>query len=206
MRNMLRQRANFRVNSHNPFVHPEAICDSDDVGNRTRIWAFAHVMSGVRIGSSCNIGEGVFVETGASIGDGVTVKNGVSIWDLVTLESEVFVGPNAVFTNDLNPRASVKKSRADLLPTRVCRGATIGANATIVCGVTIGEFAMVGAGSVVTRSINPYELVIGNPARVVGFVCECGLRLEGDLKCECGAQYILGDDRHLKRLLSSDEK
>ncbi|MCB0403420.1 MAG: N-acetyltransferase [Bdellovibrionales bacterium] len=160
------------------FVHEKAICESQKIGEGTRIWGFSHVLPGAVIGKGCNLGEHVFVENHVSIGNGCTIKNGVSLWDKVTLEDDVFVGPHAVFTNDMNPRAFSKKGQAGFLPTHVCRGATIGANATIVCGVTIGEYAFVGAGAVVTRDVAPYTLVVGNPARAIGKVDKSGNRLD----------------------------
>jgi len=171
------------------FVHEKALCESDAVGPRTRIWAFAHVMEGARIGADCNVCDHVFIEGGAIVGDGVTVKNNVLVWDKVTIEDDVFLGPNAVFTNDLNPRAAVKKPSSDLMSTFVRRGATIGANATVVCGVTIGEHAFVGAGAVVTSDVAPYALVLGNPGRRVGWVCVCGRSLKAELRCTCGRRY-----------------
>jgi UDP-2-acetamido-3-amino-2,3-dideoxy-glucuronate N-acetyltransferase len=177
-------------------VHPRALCESEDVGPRTRIWAFAHVMPGARIGADCNVGDQAFVEGGARLGDRVTVKNGVAIWDLVTVEDDVFLGPNMVFTNDLRPRAAFKTPRAEWLPTLVRRGATIGANATIVCGVTIGAAAFVGAGSVVTRDVPAHALVVGNPARPIGWVCACGETLPDSLACRCGTRH---------RLVSADD-
>jgi UDP-2-acetamido-3-amino-2,3-dideoxy-glucuronate N-acetyltransferase len=129
------------------FVHDRALCESSDLGARTRSWAFAHVMKGARIGSDCNVGDHAFVESGARIGDRVTIKNCVLVWDKVTVEDEVFLGPNVVFTNDMNPRIAFKKSPDAFLPTLVKRGASIGANVTIVCGTTIGEQAFVGAAS-----------------------------------------------------------
>jgi len=176
------------------FIHDKALCETEDVGPGTRIWAFAHVMAGATIGADCNICDHVFVETGARIGDRVTVKNGVLIWDGVTIEDDVFLGPNVVFTNDLVPRAAIKKSREDLLPTRVSRGATIGANATVVCGLSIGSHAFVGAGSVVSKGVPAHGLVLGNPARQVGWVCECGRRLSDDLRCPAGGRYEMRDD------------
>ncbi|RYD66614.1 MAG: isomerase, partial [Verrucomicrobiaceae bacterium] len=131
-------------------------------------WAFAHVLPGATIGSDCNICDGVFIENEVVVGDRVTVKCGVQLWDGVTLEDDVFVGPNATFTNDIFPRSKVYPEKFQ--PTRVGRGASIGANATILCGVTIGEKAMVGAGAVVTRSVPPNAIVTGNPARIVGYV------------------------------------
>lgn len=170
-------------------VHPRGLCESDTVGPRTRIWAFAHVLPGAVIGSDCNICDHAFVEGGAVIGSGVTIKNAVLVWDRVTIEDEVFVGPNAVFTNDLRPRAAIKRGRDEWLPTLVRRGATIGANATIVCGVTIGEHAFVAAGAVVARDVAAHALVAGNPARFVGWVCSCGARLRVDLTCVCGLAW-----------------
>jgi len=174
------------------FVHERALCESDTVGPRTRVWAFAHVMPGAVIGADCNIGDHAFVEGGVRIGDRVTVKNGVAIWDLVTLEDEVFVGPNVVFTNDRRPRSGALKRPADtFLPTRVGRGATLGANATIVCGVTIGAAAFIGAGAVIVRDVPAHALVVGNPARRTGWVCVCGERLSSALVCACGRRYRL---------------
>jgi UDP-2-acetamido-3-amino-2,3-dideoxy-glucuronate N-acetyltransferase len=173
------------------FVHERALCESDELGPRTRVWAFAHVMKGAKIGADCNIGDHAFVETGAVIGNRVTVKNSVLVWDKVTIEDEVFLGPNMVFTNDLMPRAAFKNSPDKFLPTLVKRGASIGANATIVCGITIGEQAFVGAGSVVTRSIPAHALVHGNPARRRGWVCSCGGKLPSSLRCSCGRGYTL---------------
>ena len=173
------------------FVHERALCDSEDIGPRTRVWAFAHVMPGARIGADCNVGDHAFIEGGARIGDRVTIKNGVAIWDRVTVEDEVFLGPNMVFTNDLRPRAGFKTSAEQWLPTLVRRGATIGANATIVCGVTIGVAAFVGAGSVVVRDVPAHGLVVGNPARRSGWVCACGERLTAPLACTCGRRYQL---------------
>jgi UDP-2-acetamido-3-amino-2,3-dideoxy-glucuronate N-acetyltransferase len=171
------------------FVHPQALCESDRVGAGTRIWAFAHVMSGAAVGERCNIGGHCFVEEGAVIGDGVTVKNGVSVWRGVTLEDDVFVGPNAVFTNDLRPRAAVKRAPEELLTTLVRRGATLGANATIVCDVVVGVHAFVGAGAVVVSDVADHALVVGSPARRIGWACSCGLRLPASLECGCGLAY-----------------
>jgi UDP-2-acetamido-3-amino-2,3-dideoxy-glucuronate N-acetyltransferase len=171
------------------FVHEAALCEAEDVGPRTRVWAFAHVMRGARIGADCNVGGHVFVEEGAIVGDRVTVKNGVQLWDRVTIEDDVFLGPGCVFTNDPRPRVGHRLQRKDLVPTRVGRGASVGANATIVCGISIGQFALVGAGAVVTRDVPAHALVVGNPASRVGWVCQCGRTLDGDLLCICGRGY-----------------
>lgn len=178
------------------FVHERALCETTDVGARTRIWAFAHVMPGARVGADCNIGDHAFIESGATVGDRVTVKNGVALWDKVTLEDEVFVGPNAVFTNDPLPRAAFKKPPERFLPTVVRRGASIGANATIVCGVTVGTHALVGAGAVVVRDVPAHALVVGNPGRRTAWVCACGEKLTRDFLCACGRRYRLIDERH----------
>ena len=181
------------------FAHPNALIDTDEIGDNTRIWAFAHVLNGARVGSCCNIGEHSYIEGGASLGNNVTVKNGVSIWALVTVEDNCFLGPHCVFTNDMNPRAYIKKGPEDLLPTCVKSNSSIGANATIVCGHTIGRFAFVGAGSVVTRDVQDYALVVGNPARQIGWMCECAERLPmkvssaiGDTcSCDrCGVTFV----------------
>jgi acetyltransferase-like isoleucine patch superfamily enzyme len=170
--------------------HPAAIVESVDVGEGTRVWAFAHVMRGARVGQNCNLGEGVYVEGGVVIGDAVTVKNGVALYDGVTVEDEAFLGPHCVFTNDLRPRSGrFKRPISTWLPTPVRRGATIGANATIVCGNEIGSYAMVAAGAVVTRNVPPYRLVAGVPARAIGFVCACGETLPESLACACGLSY-----------------
>ena len=171
------------------FVHERGLCESKDVGQRTRVWAFAHVMQGARVGADCNIGECAFIEGGAVLGNKVTVKNAVLVWDKVTVEDEVFLGPNMVFTNDMNPRVAFKKSPDAFLPTLVQRGASIGANATIICGVTIGTQAFVGAGAVVTRDVPAHAIVVGNPAKQIGWMCACGLKLKTRLTCSCGRRY-----------------
>jgi len=180
------------------FVHEKGLCESEGVGEGTRVWAFAHVMAGAVVGRDCNLCDHVFVEAGARLGDRVTVKNGVQVWDRVELGDEVFVGPNATFTNDLRPRVAFRTPEEDFLPTRVERGATIGANATIVCGTTIGEGAFVAAGAVVTRDVGAFALVAGSPARRVGWVCACGERLDASLACRCGRRYrLLGEEAGL---------
>lgn len=155
------------------------------------------MLAGAKIGRHCNIGDHCFVEGKVVIGDYCTIKNGVSLWDLVTLENGVFVGPNAVFTNDLRPRAlpDFRGTPQEWLPTVVREGATVGANATIVCGVTIGCYALVGAGSVVTKDVPDHGLVVGVPARRVGYVCMCGKRVRPESPCACGRSYRLADGR-----------
>jgi UDP-2-acetamido-3-amino-2,3-dideoxy-glucuronate N-acetyltransferase len=153
-----------------PFVHPKALVESEHIGRGTRVWAFAHVLSGARIGEDCNICDGVFVENDVVVGDRVTVKCGVQLWDGIVLEDDVFVGPNATFTNDPFPRS--RRYPEHFPRTLVRRGASIGANATLLPGITIGVGAMVGAGSVVTRDVPDGAIVVGNPARVTGWVGE----------------------------------
>jgi UDP-2-acetamido-3-amino-2,3-dideoxy-glucuronate N-acetyltransferase len=160
------------------FVHKLAICESKQIGSGTRIWAYAHVLPGAKIGANCNLGENVFVENKVSIGAHCTIKNGVALWDLVTLEDGVFVGPNAVFTNDLRPRAFIRRNSDTFLPTRIMRGASIGANVTVVCGTTIGSYALIGAGAVVVHDVPAHALVVGNPGKVIGKVCFCGGALD----------------------------
>lgn len=189
------------------YVHPSALCESDCVGEGTRVWAFSHVMDGAVIGRNCNIGGHSFVEKGARIGNGVVIKNNVTIWDGVTIEDFAFVGPGVTFTNDRYPRSRHMPEvherygrREDWLEqTLIRRGASIGANATILCGVTIGASAMIAAGSLVTRSVSDHRLMAGSPARPVGWVCTCGKRLGQWLSCSsCGASYRL-DGARLER-------
>ena len=149
-------------------IHPQAICESINIGANTRVWAFAHILPGAVIGQDCNICDGVFVENDVKVGDRVTVKCGVQLWDGVTLEDDVFVGPNVTFTNDPFPRS--RKPPAQFSRTTVERNASIGANATILPGINIGRGAMVGAGAVVLRDVPNHAIVVGNPARIVGYV------------------------------------
>lgn len=175
-------------------IHATAVVDKPShVGRDTRIWHFAHVMPGAWIGDRCSIGHACFIGK-VRIGHGCRIQNHVSIFDGVTLEDDVFVGPSCVFTNVVHPRAHVSRKH-ELGPTLVCRGATLGANSTIVCGVTIGEYAFVGAGAVVTRDVVPYALVVGAPARRVGWACRCGETLARDLACgRCGDHYRMHGD------------
>jgi UDP-2-acetamido-3-amino-2,3-dideoxy-glucuronate N-acetyltransferase len=183
------------------FIHSTAEVDPEAIiGKGTRIWQFVVVQKGARIGNDCNIGSHCYIESGARIGNGVTIKNGVALWDGVNVADGVFVGPNAVFTNDLYPRARnlpearhrYRDMRGIITRTRLNYGATIGAGAKILTGITIGEFASVGLGAVACRSILPYALAVGNPARQISWVCECGIPLpDGDKpSCsECSKQY-----------------
>jgi acetyltransferase-like isoleucine patch superfamily enzyme len=169
------------------FAHPQAIVDSTQIGRGTRIWAFAHVLKGARIGKDCNLCDHAFIEGGATIGDRVTIKNAVLVWEGVTVESDVFLGPGVCFTNDLLPRSPRSvfagprhEGKGWLVKTLVRRNASVGANATIICGVTVGRHAMVGAGSVVTKDVPAHALVVGSPARQIGWVSPSGARLTFD--------------------------
>jgi acetyltransferase-like isoleucine patch superfamily enzyme len=170
------------------YFHPSALVESAHIGSGTRVWAFAHVMAGGRVGDNCNLGDHTFVESGAVIGNNVTLKNNVCVWAGITLEDDVFVGPNVAFTNDRFPRSPrmpqvrerYVRPECWLEPTVVERGATIGANATVLPGIRLGRYSLVAAGSLVTADIQPFALVVGSPARQVADVCRCGQKLAGD--------------------------
>lgn len=177
------------------FRHPSAFVDDGaSVGDGTKIWHFCHVMSGARIGARCVLGQNVYVSGGALVGDDVRIQNNVSIYDGVVLDDHVFCGPSAVFTNVVNPRSEVSR-KTEYQPTRVRRGATIGANATIVCGADIGEYAFIGAGAVVRGDVPAHALMLGVPARRRGWMCRCGIRLAGEggtLRCtSCGTEVTV---------------
>lgn len=161
----------------NYFSHETAIVEHGaSIGKNTRIWHFAHVRDGASVGSNCTVGKDCFIDTSVTIGDNVKIQNGVSIYKGVHIDDDVFVGPNVTFTNDPYPRAFSQNWK--ILPTHIKKGASIGANATLVCGISIGQYAMVAAGSVVTKDIPDYCLVAGNPARIKDFVCVCGSKLK----------------------------
>ena len=175
------------------FVHPSSIIDEPcTIGENTRIWHFCHVMPHAVIGKNCVLGQNVMIGSHVVIGNGVKIQNNVSVYSGVEIEDDVFLGPSCVFTNVINPRSFIER-KAEFLPTQVKKGATIGANATIVCGVTIGKYALVGAGAVVRTNIKDYALVVGVPARQIGWVCKCGVTLKKEnaiLIChQCGNQY-----------------
>ncbi len=177
------------------FAHDTAVIDDNvEIGTGTKIWHFSHVLSGSRIGVNCNIGQNVVIGPDVDIGKGCKIQNNVSVYKGVTLEDGVFCGPSMVFTNIYNPRAEIRKMD-QVRPTLVRRGATLGANCTIVCGTTIGEYAFVGAGAVVNKNIPDHALVVGNPGRRIGWVCRCGERLTEDLEClSCGKAYQKKED------------
>jgi UDP-2-acetamido-3-amino-2,3-dideoxy-glucuronate N-acetyltransferase len=171
------------------------IDDGCEIGRGTKIWHFSHVMPGARIGAGCNIGQNVVISPQVVIGDNVKIQNNVSIYTGVVLEDDVFCGPSMVFTNVINPRSHISR-KDEYRPTRVGRGASIGANVTVVCGHTIGRYAFIGAGAVVTRDVPDHALIVGNPGRISGWVCECGVKLTGGPRpptaaiCQaCGASY-----------------
>ncbi len=177
------------------FVHETAIIDAGaKIGPGTRVWHWVHVCAGAQIGANCTLGQNVFVGNQVQIGDNVRIQNNVSVYDDVTLEDDVFCGPSMVFTNVINPRSHVSRKH-EYQKTLVKKGATIGANATVVCGHTIGRYAFIGAGAVVTRDVADYALMLGTPARRGGWMCQCGERIEeqrGAASCSaCGSHYSI---------------
>ena len=182
------------------FAHETAIIDPGcDIGKGTKIWHFSHVMSDSRIGDGCNLGQNVVVSPNVVLGNNVKVQNNVSIYTGVTCEDDVFLGPSMVFTNILNPRSAVIR-KDQYVPTKVGKGASIGANATIICGYNLGAFSLVGAGSVVTKDVEPYSLVVGNPAKECGWVSEYGHKLkfdkDGNATCpESGEKYRIENNK-----------
>jgi UDP-2-acetamido-3-amino-2,3-dideoxy-glucuronate N-acetyltransferase len=178
------------------FVHPtSAVDDGVAIGSGTKIWHFCHVLAGSRIGERCVIGQNVMIGPRVTVGAGCKLQNNVSLYEGITLEDDVFCGPSCVFTNVITPRAFVERKN-EFLPTRVKRGATIGANATIICGVTIGAYAMIGAGAVVTKDVPDHALMVGNPARRRGWVSRTGEVLGPDLVCpRTGEHYFEQDGR-----------
>ena len=186
-------------------AHETAVIDAGcTIGEGTRIWHFSHIMAGCTLGKGCNIGQNVVISPDVVLGNNVKVQNNVSVYTGVTCEDDVFLGPSCVFTNVINPRSAVPR-KEQYLKTHIGKGATIGANATVVCGHTIGEYALIGAGAVVTKDVPPYALVVGNPSQQIGWVSEYGYRLVFDEKqtavCpESGQRYVLQDNQ-VKRVL-----
>lgn len=173
-------------------IHHLADVQSHQIGDGTRVWQFCVILPGAKIGMNCNINALTLIENEVEIGSNVTVKSGVQIWDGLRIQDNVFIGPNVTFTNDFTPRS--KQRSAEFLKTTIESNASIGANATIIGGLTVGSYAMIGAGSVVTHDVAPYELVYGNPAKLQGYVCECGIKLK-ELACpSCRAVYQMIDN------------
>lgn len=174
---------------NNIFIHPTAIVsDKATIGQGTKVWVNSQIREGVNIGENCIVSKDTYIDHGVNIGKNVKIQNGVSIYNGVTIEDDVFIGPNAVFTNDYYPRAFNNEWK--ITETMVKKGASIGANATIVCGNEIGEYSMIGSGSVVTKNIPRHALVVGNPARIIGFVCKCGNKLSNNKCSECNFELI----------------
>lgn len=172
-------------------IHPTAIVDEGaKIGDETRIWHWTHVCKGAKIGQGCSLGQNVFVGNDVVIGNNVKIQNNVSIYDTVLLEDDVFCGPSMVFTNVYNPRSAIIR-KDEYRPTIVEQGATLGANCTIICGVRIGKHAFVGAGAVINRDVKPYELVMGVPGKHGGWMCQCGIRIQGTgvIHCQCAKTY-----------------
>lgn len=186
------------------FAHGTAVIDGNcEIGEGTRIWHFSHIMPNCRIGKNCNIGQNVVISPEVVLGNNVKIQNNVSLYTGVTCDDDVFLGPSCVFTNVINPRSAVNR-RGQYARTHIGKGASIGANATVVCGHDIGEFAFVGAGAVVTKDVPPYALIVGNPARQTGWMSEYGhkLKFDGSNKAVCpesGQEYILEDNK-VKRI------
>ena len=178
------------------FVHATSVIDDNvEIGSGTKIWYFCHIQSGARIGRSCSLGQNVNISNNVTIGSGCKIQNNVSLYEGLEAEDHVFFGPSCVFTNDLTPRAKYPKGHTGYLKTHICEGASIGANATVVCGHTIGKWAMIGAGAVVTTDVPDHALMLGVPANRAGWACECGKILAEDLICgACGRQYKQTDN------------
>jgi UDP-2-acetamido-3-amino-2,3-dideoxy-glucuronate N-acetyltransferase len=178
-------------------IHSLADVQTDKIGEGTTIWQFCVVLGGAKIGSNCNINALALIENDVVIGNNVTVKSGVQIWDGIHIEDNVFVGPNVTFTNDLTPRS--KQKPAEYLKTTINHHVSIGANATIIGGVSIGAYALIGAGSVVTKDVPAHALIYGNPAKLEGYVCECGVKLDNFICPECNLSYELNSSIELSR-------
>ena len=174
---------------NNCFIHPLSDVQSINIGDNTKIWQFVIVLKKAKIGKNCNICSHCFIENNVIIGNNVTVKSGVQIWDGIIIEDDVFVGPNVTFTNDVYPRS--KNKNFELKKTIIRKGASIGANSTIIAGIEIGEYAMIGAGSVVTKSVGKQELWLGNPAKFRGYICKCGNKCDNSLICN-NCKNIIG--------------
>ena len=194
------ERLSLESEAEDYFVHESSYVDDGvEIGRGTKIWHFSHVLSGSRIGENCNIGQNVVIGPEVTIGKGCKIQNNVSIYKGVTLEDEVFCGPSMVFTNVYNPRSSIRRMD-ELRPTLVRKGASIGANATVLCGITIGSFSFIGAGAVVLKDVPDYALVVGNPGKQKGWMCECGVRLEDEFNCPACEKRYEQDENSIRLL------
>lgn len=192
------------MSEKNYFVHQSSYVDEPcTIGKGTKIWHFSHIMNNAVIGEKCNIGQNVVISPDVVLGNGVKIQNNVSVYSGVVCEDDVFLGPSCVFTNVINPRSFIERKN-EYRTTLIKKGASIGANATIVCGNTIGQYALIGAGSVVTKNIPDYALLVGNPGRIIGYVCQCGNKLDfenGQAQCAfCSESYILIEKFGVKKL------
>jgi acetyltransferase-like isoleucine patch superfamily enzyme len=191
------------------YIHPNALVETEDIGPGTRIYAFVHILPGAVIGADCNINDHCFIEGDVILGDRVTVKCGNYLWDGLRVEDDVFLGPNVVYTNDINPRSKQYPEAFEKI--KILKGASIGANSVLKGGITIGQYALVGMGSVVTKDVPDYALVHGNPARMHGYVCQCGSKLSGQattkelFTCECGKSYKLDVNKGSLELIDAPE-
>lgn len=177
------------------FVHESSYVDTPcQIGRGTKIWHFCHIMADCIIGENCSIGQNVVISPQVVLGNNVKIQNNVSVYTGVVCEDDVFLGPSCVFTNVINPRSAIIR-KDEYRQTLIRKGATIGANATIVCGHEIGQYALIGAGAVITKDVPAYALMVGNPARQIGFVCACGNRLDHDYTCACGKKYTLDQNK-----------
>lgn len=178
------------------FVHESSYIDDDvEIGAGTKIWFFCHIQKGARIGQNCSLGQNVNISNNVKIGNGVKIQNNVAVYEGVEIEDDVFCGPSCVFTNDLTPRAKYPKGHENYKPTIIKRGASIGANATVVCGHTVGEWALIGAGAVVSCNVPAHALMLGVPARIKGWACECGALLKESYECQsCIRKYTMTDN------------
>lgn len=178
-------------------IHPSAIIDAGaSIGAGTRVWHWVHICGGAVIGKDCSLGQNVFVGNDVVIGDNVKIQNNVSVYDAVEIEDDVFCGPSMVFTNVYNPRSAISR-KSEYRKTLVRRGASLGANCTVVCGVTVGEHAFVGAGAVINRDVPDYALMLGVPAVRRGWMCSCGIQIRfvGTGRCECGIRFAISDSK-----------
>ena len=180
----------------NFFVHESSYIDDDvEIGEGTKVWFFCHIQKGARIGKNCSLGQNVNISNNVKIGNGVKIQNNVAVYEGVEIEDDVFCGPSCVFTNDLTPRAKYPKGHENYKKTVIKHGASIGANATVVCGHTVGEWALIGAGAVVASDVPPHALMLGVPAVRKGWVCECGELLKDGFTCsKCGRKYVETDE------------